>query len=118
MKHCLERQGYNKMKGRGCFHSIVTALEFLIRLSVAFCFFHSCDEKNMHFFVLIKGLSSSHSIRQLLYKGSGIKVDTDGAAGKGENVKEAVKEGERGWRGYNGTCSHKYIYDLTVLFSD
>lgn len=84
MKHCLERQGYNKMKGRGCFHSIVTALEFLIRLSVAFCFFHSCDEKNMHFFVLIKGLSSSHSIRQLLYKGSGIKVDTDGAAGKGE----------------------------------
>jgi len=38
MKHCLERQVCNKMKGKGSFHFIVTALEFLIRLSVAFCF--------------------------------------------------------------------------------
>lgn len=36
LEHCLGREACSEMKGKGVFHCVVIALEFLIRLFVAF----------------------------------------------------------------------------------
>lgn len=121
IEHCLERQVCSEMKGNDSFYFVVAALEFLIRLFVAFCFVVDTPFlwwAIIHLFVLIKVLSGGSSLRQLLCKGSGIKGVTD-PVGKGEKWEGGSqrKKGED-TSGHNVTYPHKSICDWTTLFKD
>lgn len=121
MEHCLERQVCSEMKGNSSFYFVVSTLEFLLKLFVAFCFLVDAPFLwwvLIHLFALIKVLNDDSSVRQLLYKGSGIKGDIDPVVGNEKKWEGGKKRKERTWVGIIELALRKISLIGTTLFKD